>query len=224
MRKLLLALVVLATAKFWWFVFRYRNSYVRLSVSYLLRIKVDDLYLLVKNARGLYYQPVGGVFKRYRSSDCFFRKIRALSDNLLPLHQVGDTDLRIRVPGKYIARFVQWFAFGKEREMTVWREFYEEVIQPGYVPHDLFSSIRYRYIRRHTHTEENAAYTQSPELLIADVYELIPTQEQREILRQRRREDRDRYIWVSEETIRRCGFVGREEDRSGISLHSQWIL
>lgn len=224
MKKLALFLVALATLKFSRVALRYRNTYIRLSLSYLLRIKVDDRYLLVRNARFPYYQPVGGVFKRHPSSDRFLRKIRALNDDFRPPDQARDDDLRIRIPGKHLMKFMQWFTAEKERETSGWREFYEELVQPGYLPHNLFPYIHYQHIRRHEHPVRYSPYAQSPELLVADVYELIPTNEQEEFLRQRSREQHQHYIWVTEDKIRTCGVVPREERRPGISLHSQWIL
>ncbi|MEO6729187.1 MAG: hypothetical protein ABIM99_04665, partial [Candidatus Dojkabacteria bacterium] len=41
----------------------YRNKDVRLSISYLFRIKSNGKYLLVKNRKGNYYQLVGGAYK-----------------------------------------------------------------------------------------------------------------------------------------------------------------
>ncbi len=83
-------------------------------MSYLYRIKIDDKYLLVKGNRILgQYQLVGGVIKRYPSSKDFFDSISAKDDPMIPIDTTSKNDLRIRVSGKNVLRFMQWFDSGK---------------------------------------------------------------------------------------------------------------
>ena len=48
---------------------------LRISCSYLYKIKVDDSYLLVKSKKHKKYQPVGGNFKRNKYSNAFLQSV-----------------------------------------------------------------------------------------------------------------------------------------------------
>jgi hypothetical protein len=214
----------LESLKYWWISIRYRNTYIRLSISYLFRIKVDGKYLLVRSARFPQFQPVGGVFKRYPTSTSFFQRINALDDDLLPIDQKSKDDLRIRVKGKYVIEFLKWFNSGKEREISGWREFCEELIRPDYLPQDLFPFIHYQYIRRYEHPLRYSDYAQSREIFIAEIYELVPTDEQEKFLREMSKTESDNFVWVDEDRIRRRGAIPKQDYMLRISEHSQWIL
>lgn len=62
------------------FFYSLRNwrRYVRVSISYLYRIRVESEYLLIKGGRFDQYQPVGGVYKYYPSASGVFAKLEVL--------------------------------------------------------------------------------------------------------------------------------------------------
>jgi len=64
---------------------RYSGKPVRLSISYLYRIKVDNLYLLVKGGWIDQYQPVGGVIKRLPEATAYLSKFDTKDDDLIPI-------------------------------------------------------------------------------------------------------------------------------------------
>jgi len=212
--------------KSWWIALRYWNTYIRLSISYLFCIKIDDEYLLIRSERFNQYQPVGGVYKRFDSSTTFFKNIEVLDDNLVPIDEVSKHDLRIRVKGRHLISFLNWFYSGKDRELSPWREFYEELVKSGYFPHDVFPYIFYRHVKHYKHPLRYSDFGQSPELLIADIFEILPNQAQIKFLEQLHNSPHgiEKLIWAKEDKIRRRGTVPGETSMLEISLHSSWIL
>jgi hypothetical protein len=193
-------------------------------MSYLFRIKVEGKYLLVRGARLPQFQPVGGVFKRYTTSNGFFSRIEGLDDDTIPLDQTSKDDLRIRIKGRHLVTFLDWFNSRKEREISCWREFYQELIEPGYLSQDSFPFINYQYVKRHEYPLRYSDPAQSLELLIAEIYELIPTTEQEAFLKRMSTIENSNFIWVDEDRIRRRGAIPKKDLTLNISEHSRLIL
>lgn len=188
-----------------WYSLRTWKSRVRVSVSYLYRIQVDNEYLLVKGLRFDQYQPVGGVYKFHPASSGIRNEMNVLDDNLLQPDEVSEGDLRVRIPGRRLLQFVRWFESGTGRETDGWREFYEELVAPGLLPKSAFRSIKYDRVGRHYHPMRYSAWAQSQELLIADIFEVLPTDAQTVELRKLRNAEDVRILWASEDQIRRLG-------------------
>jgi len=115
-----------------WFIskLRYRNKKIRVSMSYIYRIHINDKYLLVKNSKSDYYQPVGGVYK------ILAEDIGYLKDNFdwgrdpyMKTNGEKRNDLRGTVPMPKLLSFLDWFKSQKNREISHWREFFEELIK-----------------------------------------------------------------------------------------------
>jgi hypothetical protein len=210
--------------RFFWLSIRFREKNIRLSVSYLFKIKIDNRYLLIRGKRFPQYQPVGGVFKRYKSSVDFFQNIQALDDNLVPIDEDSKEDLRIRLKGKYLVAFMKWFDNKRNREISGWREFYEEMIKSDILPQELFPFAQYQFVRRHENPVRYSDFAQSYEILIAEIYELIVNHEQENFLRRSINKGLDNCIWVSEDEILRRGALPGKEYKISISEHSKWIL
>ena len=158
-------------------------------------------YFLIKGKRFDQFQPVGGVFKRYPSSELFFKSINALDDNLIPIDAKSDGDLRVRVMGSELINFLKWFYSMNGREICGWREFYEELISTNLFPKNIFPYISYQHIRRYSHPVRYSNYAQSQEILIAEIYELIPTPQQEKILLEMVNSNSQEYIWADSEQI-----------------------
>jgi SMODS-associated NUDIX domain len=198
---------------------------VRISASYLYRIKVDAEYLLVRGSRyPNQFQPVGGVFKALPDGRAYLQAIGALDDDLIPIDASSRDDLRIRLPGRHLPEFVRWFDSRRGRESDAWREFHEELIAPGILDANAFPYAYSRYVRRVQHPIRYSAHAQSKELLIADVYELLPTDEQRRELERLKSEGHPSIIWASEEQIRRRGAVPGAASNLSIPSTAEWTL
>ena len=78
------------------------NTVVRISFSYLYRIKVGDKYLLIKNDRGTdKYQPIGGVYKFEEGEKLILKnKFQIIDDSKIPIDESSYNDYRLRLKQK----------------------------------------------------------------------------------------------------------------------------
>jgi hypothetical protein len=166
----------------------YRNKEIRFSISYLFRIKIPNTnsYLLVLNRRiNNQLQPVGGVYKRY-GDDKLFEKWDYMPDNKRNGLDVDDesfSDLRFKVKGKHVIDVIKWFEEGKEREISAEREFFEELIKPKILDAQIFSQIKYKHLKRISKNLKWSEHFSCYEVLIYDIMELLPTEQQNEELK-----------------------------------------
>lgn len=207
-----------------WYSVRYWRQRIRLSVSYLFRIKVDETYLLIHSKRWTTFGPVGGVYKVSSSAKGFLDDIGTLTDNLVPIDDASRNDLRIRIPASKLVNFVRWFESEHSRETSPWREFYEELIEPKILPLDCFPFIFHDFIRRDIRPIRYSEYAQSMELLIADIHELTPTSEQLTALQNLKRDGNSNIIWVTEDQIRRLGAMPGKVQEFTVAETAIWTL
>lgn len=204
-----------------------RNQYVRLSFSYLIKIKVKGKYLLVKNRKGDYFQLVGGACKRYISSEKFFKNHKVKSDRQFETeHGIARNDLRIQVPGKYVLDIIKWFNSKEDREISQWREFCEELLSTEILDKRLFRYIDYKYVDTLQTPLQKAKYLDCQEILVYEIFELIPNEEQLKAL-----EDlldngiNDKTRWADEMIINGLGFnEWTKETAFEIGAHTKWAI
>ena len=187
-------------------------SRLRLSCSYLYRIKVDDYYLLIKSRKHGKYQPVGGNFKRNKYSHHFLREIEIEEDDKIQNGERTTDDLRLYIHGCKFLKFLLWYnSARKEREISYDREFYEELVEPGILPNLGFPypiiSFRKQIISPVTYSD----HFDCREIHIYDVVELNPTLAQMEFLRElKAKGDTELIKWALQNTILRQGNQGIE--------------
>jgi hypothetical protein len=128
-------------------------------------------------------------------------------DDLMAIDARSRDDLRIRVPGRRLFQFMRWFDEDPQRETTPWREFSEELITPGILSRDDFPSIYHRHVRRHEQLTKYSPFVKGPELLVADIFELLPTPVQLEALTRTRAENAVDLLWAKAREIERQGVV-----------------
>lgn len=152
----------------------YRNKPIRLSFSYLIRIRVNRFYLLVKGGHGReLYGPVGGVY-HINHTDYVYKTL-GFSKDWTP----GDSeDVRGIIKGKRIRKFIRWFNSGVDRETSPNREFSEELIESGVVPKDLFTKPAFKFIGTKYLGIAYDPYYKIDGLRRFDVFELVLTKEQ----------------------------------------------
>jgi hypothetical protein len=203
---------------------RYAGRHIRLSVSYLFRIKVDGAYLLVRSARWDHYQPVGGVYKISEGAKSVMDELGILDDSLVPIDEASLHDLRIRVPARRLVQFIRWFESERSRETSSWREFSEELLKPEILSYKDFPFIFSDYIRREVRPIRFSSYAQSMELFISDIYELLPTPEQLVNLRALKDKGHPDVLWATEDQIRRLGAEPGKGQPFKIGEPATWIL
>ena len=116
------------------------------------------------------YQPVGGVYKTFSSFDekKSERQIQAEPGQRF----YEQSDLRIKIKGKYLGKFLSWFESEKNREVTVQREIIEELIETGILGYADLAQMKIEFLRRTKLPISHSVYFDADELHIFDIYEL----------------------------------------------------
>lgn len=166
---------------------QYKDKYIRFSLSGLYKIQIPDSnkYLLVLNRRiENQLQPVGGAYKRF-GDDSLFNKWGFKPDNSrngLDVDKLSNGDLRFMVRGKYAVEVLNWFESQKERETDPKREFKEELLDNKILSQETFSHFNHKHIRRYSTDIQWSEFFGCFEILIYDVFELLPNHEQKRAL------------------------------------------
>lgn len=177
---------------------------IRFSISYLYGIKINGKNLLIKGNRKEQYQPVGGVFKYYSSAKEYFQKYGVFSDDNIPIDKDSKMDLRVKVNASNAYKFFEWFNSKKNREISIIREFREELIDSELIPKDILTSFEAEYIKTHfegiKYKEEYKCYGIS----IAEIYHLkLSSTEQDNIEDYLNKNSTDKLILATDEEIER---------------------
>jgi|GEM_PF-328429 len=209
-----------------------KREKIRFSMSYQLIIKIDGSYLLVKNSHSDYYQMVGGKYKVYPEGISILDDIRYQEDTKLPNDQYKKGDLAIYIPAKNAKKFLKWFESKKGREVSHWREFYEELIvgknSKGILSKEIFSNIDYKYLSTiQTPIKKTPPETgwNTWEMLQYDIFEvkLAPNQET-ELIKLKAEGDTDYIKWTTTSLIDSLGFDGsKQKTEYKIGIHTKWV-
>lgn len=182
------------------------DSIIRISFAYLYRIKVGNKYLLVKNERGTgKYQPVGGVYKfSEKEKQELTSLFQVKDDNKISIDESSRNDYRLKIENKFIRKFIKRFDKEADREniSDLSREFCEELIDTKILS---WEEIRYRYCGRHMTELKFSQHFQIYEILLADIIELIPTQQQEKDLRELESQKSEKYLFATAEEILSLG-------------------
>jgi hypothetical protein len=200
----------------------YRYRHIRISAAYIFKIHLDGKYLLVKGRNINQFQPVGGVYKRLPDSSKFFQGLEILDDQKIPICDTTRNDLRIRVKGSRVHKFLQWFDSNQDREISHWREFCEELILTNILTANIFPHINYKFLHRNPLYIHNSSFYECPEILIHEVYELLPTDVQANALKQliHTEQSTSDFHWVTEDAIRRLGYLPDNTKPFAIAEHA----
>lgn len=203
---------------------RYRNTDIRVSISYLFKIKLDDKYLLVKGNRIKQYAPVGGVYKHYQEAKSIFNELGVKDDDCIAIDKSSKNDLRVRVKGKNLIKFIEWFKSGKDREACIYREFYEELVETGIVDKDKFPYINCYFKERVIDDIKYDPYFKCQQILIADIYEIKLDEIQEKELRNLLGKKSEEYIWSDESQISSRGVKKQQDYNVSIPPTAEWII
>lgn len=213
---------------FWKSYVIYRDKDVRFSISYIFRIKVKDKYLLVKNRKGDYYQPVGGAYKSLPGFENIIRKYGIRPDNRIETsHGIAKNDLRFRVKGKNVFDIIKWFNSRENRETSQWREFCEELLTTDIIADKrAFRYIDYEYSNTLQTPMKKAKKLDCQEILIYEIFDLVPNTEQEvELERLLAAGDTNEVKFADEVLIKNLGFDERtKEVIYEIGAQTKWTL
>lgn len=200
---------------------KYYNKNIRVSFSYLFRIKVDGKYLFIKGGRlKNQFQPVGGVYKFYSEAKPFLESIRYRIDQRMN-NEEDDNDLRLELKGKFIFEFLDWFNSMHDREYDPLRELKEEFFDTGILSEKDFGEISYRKVSTHDVGIEKSQYNGCWEYIYADIFEIKLNDNQKEILRGLQHNPHPDICWANPKEINRMCAGGIEKN---LGNNSPWIL
>ncbi len=206
-----------------------KGEKIRFSMSYLYRIKVDNKYLLVKNQNFGHYQLVGGKYKRHNEAFHLLKnEFEAIDDLKLKNSGIMRDDFALFIPAKNAVKFIDWFNKGKDREISHWREFYEELIEGkgSILSKENFPYINYNYVGRVITPIKRTPGWNAYEILQFDILDLIPNEKQLEELSNvLNKGDNDYIKWADYELINNLGHDNRKmEQLYKIGEHTKWAL
>lgn len=181
---------------------------LRISCSYLYRIKVEDQYLLIKSRKHGKYQPVGGNFKRNKLSHDSLHKLEITEDDKFTNGGRSAADLRLYIRGYRLSQFLSWYnSPDKKREVSYDREFYEELVEPGYLPSTVFKYPIIDFVKQVITPVRYSPYLKCYEVHIYDIVELNPNREQLKVLNQLKTKSTTNDLkWCTASLIRSQGY------------------
>lgn len=207
----------------------YRYKTIRVSIAYLIAIPVDDKQLLIRGQRiTTQYQPIGGVFKTRLTQAELSRRFKAKPDTRFTPDERSAQDLRLRLPGSNLYRLLRWFRSRQDRELFPTREFYEELIASGILDGAHFSYFDCAYIGTKHLPMKYDRYSQCQQLIVAEVYELRPSDQQLEALRDLKKKwdlnPSEAIYFASREEIDIGGVVNRPRAEFEIAPTAIWLV
>lgn len=181
---------------------------LRISCSYLYRIKVDDHYLLIRSRKHRKFQPVGGNFKRNKFSHETLQKLEVKTDDKFTNGNRSADDLRLYIRGYRLTDFLKWYnSPNKKREVSYDREFYEELVEPGHFSSESFKYPVIDFVKQVITPVRYSKYLKCYEVHIYDIVELMPHHEQSKYLRElKNKGDGAEFKWATDTTIRNQGY------------------
>lgn len=198
------------------------SKVVYVSMSYLIRIKLpgSERYLLVKGSKITQYQPVGGVYKLVGNKDIYKDWEASVKPDIN-----NPRDLRFFVKAKYLPDVLKWFKSGKDREVGIWREFQEELIDNGILTSENFKSIRaeYMYNKENLLSKQTRFKNESYHTLMYNIFsiELNDTQLKELISLEQKKICTKKYAFVTEDEINKECF---NDSKTRIGQHTKHII
>lgn len=170
---------------------------IRISFSYLYRVKFGDRYLLVYNSKRNHFQPPGGVYKGKGKSKLF-------DDNLCENDYVTNApidDFRaVLKSSKNLQIIYDEFLKSQFRETGFFREFNEELIETGILSKELFSNVR-----ELAHCITGKRFVETGNDVINfyhfDIIDWEITQEQKTFFEKMPNYKESEYVWVSRDKL-----------------------
>ncbi|MBN8786639.1 MAG: hypothetical protein J0I84_06075, partial [Terrimonas sp.] len=143
---------------------------------------------------------------------------------------IAKNDLRFRLPGQFVLRIIRWFNSREDRETSQWREFCEELLTTNIIEDKedkhAFRYIDYRYVKTIQTPIQKAKNLNCQEVLIFEIFDLVPNNEQIDVLNKLyQKGDTDQVKWADEIIINSLGFNERTKEMEyEIGAHTKWAV
>ncbi|VTS37716.1 Uncharacterised protein [Streptococcus anginosus] len=132
-------------------------------------------------------------------------------------------DLRFCTKGKNISKVLNWFDSRENREVAVYREFYEEIIKNNILPIEVLSSMRIEFLKQIKPKMAYSKHFKKNEILLFDIYEIHLTNEYIDMMYKYVKEENDLIKLVDREDIEKeCVDIRGKSFKIG--AHSQYII
>ena len=199
----------------------YWNQDIRFSIAYLYKIKINNKYLLIKGSKIEQLQPVGGVYKVCSSFSTIERKLNIIFENERGFYE--KEDLRFCTKGKNIGKVLNWFDSRENREVAVYREFYEEIVKNNILPIEVLSSMKIEFLKQIKPRMAYSRHFKKNEILLFDIYEIHLPDEYIDMISKYVKEGNDLIKLVDREDIEKeCVNIRGKSFKIG--THSQHII
>lgn len=196
------------------------NKEVRVSFAYLVRVKVGNYFLLVKNSRFNSFQPIGGVY--HIINETHYSNFKLKNDPSLA--NVPSRDFRRILPNPLqTLSLLDCFLEKKGVEFGPSREFTEELIAeyPALAPD--FHNIVFEFKKNKTFSLKYSVHMKYHELKSFDIFDAHLTATQEQALLAAIQTDNHQFIWATDTQIE----MRRKSTQSGelsISEHTVLII
>jgi len=200
----------------------YFKKRIRLSISYIFKIEIDDKYLLIKGKRIDQFQPVGGVFKTMESFESIKSELDIQNDNSIKRDGKISKDLRINTPSKNVVKVIKWFQSRKNREICVLREFKEELVESGFISSKVLNDFNPEYLKTVNTNILYSTHFQMHELLIYEIYTIVLNTHNKEIIKKKVKESDDLVLVTEDEINKEC--ISCDGISRKIGAHSKHII
>jgi 5'-3' exonuclease len=149
-----------------------------------------------------------------------------MDDLKLPNKGLMKDDFAIFIPAKKAIKFIDWFNKKQNREVSNWREFYEELIKTKILSQNNFPYVNYNYVGTVITPIKRTLGWDCFEILQYDILDLIPTKKQeKELVDLLKNGDTDLYKWADDELINNLGQDNRKKKKIyPIGEHTKWAL
>ena len=199
----------------------YWNQDIRFSIAYLYKIKINNKYLLIKGSKIEQLQPVGGVYKVCSSFSTIERNLNIIFENERDFYE--KEDLRFCTKGKNISKVLNWFDSRENREVAVYREFYEEIVKNNILPIEVLSSMKIEFLKQIKPKMAYSRHFKKNEILLFDIYEIHLPDEYIDMISKYVKEGNDLIKLVDREDIEKeCVDIRGKSFKIG--AHSQYII
>jgi hypothetical protein len=124
-----------------------------------------------------------------------------------------------------VLNIIKWFNSKEDREISQWREFCEELLSTEILDKHLFRFIDYKYVDTLQTPLQKAKYLDCQEILIYEIFDLIPNTEQEKALGDLSDKGNNDLKWASEMLVNSLGF--NEWDKKPefeIGAHTKWAI
>lgn len=187
---------------------------VRISFSYLIRIKISRKYLLIYSKKNDMYQPIGGVYQ-------FEKRVKNVLQERFDFQPDSShrdrNDFRALVSLKKLDKFIKWFDKNQNRENTPHREFYEEVGKTALLDSEIFNddNLNFSKIKTYYQGIEFGPHYNCYELLRFDLYELELSDEQEKYVKDVLSKDKENFLLVTNQELACLGVGDKYRSKFG---------